>query len=146
MLKKLMATADDRNLLTLRFVLGIVIFPHGFQKVFGDQGLSGTIGFFSSLGIPVVFGYLAVAAEFLGSLGLILGLLTRVAAFGIACNMVVAVYMVHWGNGFFMNWGGTQKGEGYEYHVLAVGIALVLMFAGGGRLSLDRALSNRSKA
>ena len=145
MLRKLMATQPRASLLVLRLLLGGVMFPHAAQKVFGwfgGYGLSGTLnGFTTHMGIPLVFAWLAVAAEFLGSLGLIVGLLTRVAAFGIASVMVVAVLMVHGANGFFMNWAGNQKGEGFEYHLLAVAAALVLMIDGGGAASLDHALS-----
>lgn len=145
MLRKLMATQPRVSLLLLRLLLGGVMFPHGAQKVlgwWGGYGLSATINAFTThMGIPLVFAWLAVAAEFLGSLGLIVGLLTRVAAFGIAVNMVVAVLMVHMKNGFFMNWMGNQKGEGFEYHLLAIAAALVLMIDGAGLASLDRALA-----
>jgi putative oxidoreductase len=145
MLRKLMATEPRVSLLVLRLLLGGVMFPHGAQKVFGwwgGFGLSPTIGFFTSqMHIPLVFAWLAIAAEFLGSLGLIAGLLTRVAAFGIAVNMAVAVLMVHLKVGFFMNWMGNQKGEGFEYHLLAIAAALVLMIDGAGVASLDRALA-----
>jgi putative oxidoreductase len=90
------------------------------------------------LGIPAVLAVLAIAAEFLGSLGLIVGALSRVAAFGIAVVMLVAILMVHAGQGFFMNWTGTQHGEGYEYHLLALGLALIVVVRGGGAYSLDR--------
>jgi putative oxidoreductase len=145
MLRKLMATQPRVSLLLLRLLLGGVMFPHGAQKVlgwWGGFGLGPTIGFFTGqMHIPLVFAWLAIAAEFLGSLGLIVGLLTRVAAFGIAVNMVVAVLMVHMKNGFFMNWMGNQKGEGFEYHLLAIAAALVLMIDGAGLASLDRALA-----
>jgi putative oxidoreductase len=145
MLRKLMATQPRVSPLVLRLLLGGVMFPHGAQKAlgwFGGQGLSATInGFTTHMGIPLVFAWLAVAAEFLGSLGLIVGLLTRVAAFGIAVVMAVAVLMVHGANGFFMNWAGNQKGEGFEYHLLAIAAAVVLMIDGGGVASLDHALS-----
>jgi putative oxidoreductase len=88
-----------------------------------------------------VFALLAIAAEFLGSLGLAVGLLTRVAALGIACVMLVAIVTVHWPQGFFMNWYGSQKGEGFEYHLLVLGIAIALIIAGGGAWSLDSALA-----
>jgi len=145
MLHKLMATQPRVSLLILRLLLGVVMFPHGAQKVlgwWGGFGLSGTVaGFTQHMGIPLVFAWLAIAAEFLGSLGLVFGLLTRVAAFGIAVNMVVAVVMVHMKNGFFMNWMGNQKGEGFEYHLLAIAAALVLMIDGAGAASLDGALA-----
>src|SRR3954471_23694656 len=105
-----------------RLTLGIVMFPHGAQKVlgwFGGYGFSGTLHFFTDqMHIPAVFAVLAIAAEFFGSLGLITGFLSRIAALGIAVNMIVAVKMVHAANGFFINWFGNQKGEGYEYHIL----------------------------
>ncbi len=133
--------------LLLRVTLAVVIFPHGAQKVFGwfgGHGFKNTMGFFTGMGIPAVFGLLAIAAEFFGSLGLALGLLTRVAAFGIACVMLVAALTVHWPHGFFMNWYGSKKGEGFEFHLLALGIAIALMIMGGGTWSVDRALFTAS--
>jgi putative oxidoreductase len=146
MFRKLMNTTDDFALTILRLFLGVVFFAHGAQKAlgwFGGYGFSGTMGFFTQQAhIPAVFAFLAICAEFLGSIGLLLGLLGRVAAFGIACNMVMAIAMVHWHFGLFANWYGTQKGEGYEYHLLAIAIALAIMIKGSGALSIDRALSN----
>ena len=126
--------------LVLRLALAIVIFPHGAQKAlgwFGGHGFAGTMGYFRSQGIPMVFGLLAIAAELLGSLGVAVGLLTRVAAFGIACVMLVAILTVHRPYGFFMNWFGNKKGEGFEFHLLALGIAIALILTGGGRWSID---------
>jgi putative oxidoreductase len=136
----------DANIvgLILRFTLAVVIFPHGAQKVlgwFGGQGFKPTVQFFTSAGIPPVLALLAIAAEFLGPLGLAVGLLTRMAAFGIACVLLVAMVKVHWSHGFFMNWFGTQQGEGFEYHLLALGIAIALLIVGGGTWSVDRALT-----
>src|SRR5208282_6227128 len=126
MLKKLFQTPDDKVMTLLRLVLGVVFFAHGSQKMlgwFGGYGFKGTMGFFTqTMHIPAVFAFLAIAAEFFGGLGLIAGLLTRVAAFGIAVNMLVAIVTVHSQFGFFANWSGTQKGEGFEYHLLALAI------------------------
>jgi len=94
--------------------------------------------------IPAVFAFLAICAEFFGSLGLIFGFLTRIAAFGIAVNMIVAVLMVHIHVGFFVNWFGNQKGEGFEYHLLALALAIPVMIRGAGAVSVDRALSRSS--
>jgi putative oxidoreductase len=130
--------------LILRITLAVVAFPHGSQKVlgwFGGAGIKGTMKYFTDSGIPTVFGALAIAAEFLGSLGLAVGLLTRIAAFGIACVMLVAIGKVHWRQGFFMNWYGNQKGEGFEYHLLALGIAISVIIVGAGDWSLDLALA-----
>jgi putative oxidoreductase len=148
MFGKLISTTDDYALTVLRLVLGIVFFAHGAQKMlgwFGGFGFKGTMGFFTQqLHLPAPFAVLAICAEFFGGLGLIFGLLTRVAAFGITCNMVVAILMVHLPNGFFMNWYGNQKGEGFEYHLLALAMTVALMIKGAGALSIDRAISGRS--
>lgn len=149
MLIKLIKTNDDAALTILRLVLGIVFFAHGAQKVFGwfgGPGFSGTMAFFTAnMGIPAFFAALAIAAEFLGGIGLILGLLARVAAFGVAVNMVVAILLVHAPHGFFMNWSGKQKGEGIEYHLLAIAVTAAIMLKGAGAASIDRALY-RSRA
>jgi putative oxidoreductase len=148
MLRKLFATDDSAATSLLRLVLGVVFFAHGAQKMlgwFGGPGFSGTISMFTSyMHIPAPFAFLAMAAEFFGGLGLILGFLTRIGAFGIAVNMVVAVVMVHSSNGFFMNWNGTQKGEGFEYHLLVLAITAFLMIRGGGAVSLDHLVATAS--
>ena len=146
MFRKLLATSDDWTLTLLRLVMGVIFFAHGAQKTFGwfgGYGFSGTMGFFTQMmHIPAPFAFLAICAEFLGGVGLILGALGRIAAFGIACNMAVAVLMVHHNFGLFMNWSGQQKGEGFEYHLLAIAIAVVLMARGSGAFSVDRALTS----
>jgi len=145
---RLLKTDADIATLVARLLLALVMFPHGAQKVFGwfgGFGFSGTMGFFTQqLHVPAAFAFLAIAAEFLGSLGLIVGLLSRVAAFGILCNMVVATVLVHFPNGFFMNWYGKAPGEGYEYHLLAAALALVVIIRGGGAASVDGLLSRRA--
>ncbi len=145
MLEKLFKTTPNYALTILRVVLGIVFFAHGAQKMlgwFGGYGFSGTMGFFTQqMHIPAPLAFLAIAAEFFGGLGLILGLLSRVAAFGIAVNMLVAILTVHGQFGLFMNWGGTQKGEGFEYHLLAVAIAAAIIAEGAGALSFDATLA-----
>jgi putative oxidoreductase len=128
-----------------RLTLGIVMFPHGAQKMlgmFGGYGFSGTMNFFTQqMHISAPLAFLAIMAEFAGSIGLIVGCLSRVAALGIATNMVVAIATVHFPNGFFMNWYGAQKGEGFEYHILAIGLALIVMIQGAGMASIDRLIS-----
>jgi putative oxidoreductase len=150
MLRKLIATDDDVARLVLRVVLGIVFFAHGAQVTlgwFGGNGFTATMRFFTqNMHIPAVFAFLAIMAQFLGSLGLIVGLLTRVAAFGIGAVMLVATLMVHLPVGFFMNWFGNQKGEGYEYHLLVMAICIALMIKGGGKASIDRALTVKTPA
>jgi putative oxidoreductase len=144
MLKRLMNTGDDVSLTILRVILGIVFFAHGAQKMlgwFGGFGFHGTMGAFAHLGMPAPVAFLIICTEFFGGLGLIFGLLTRIPALGIGCLMIGAIFMVHIKNGFFMNWMGTQKGEGFEYHLLAIAIAAALLLRGAGAFSLDRALS-----
>jgi putative oxidoreductase len=129
-----------------RLMLGIVMFPHGAQKMlgwFGGEGWSATIGHFTSSGIPAIIAALVILAEFLGSIGLIVGVLSRIAAVGIASVMVGAILLVHAKMGFFMNWAGKKAGEGYEFHLLAIGLALVVFFAGGGVASVDRMLTRK---
>jgi putative oxidoreductase len=125
----------------LRVVLGLIMIPHGLQKTagwFGGYGYDGTMGWFASIGIPAVFGFLAIAAEAVGSVALVTGFATRIAAFGIAANMLVSGLMIHLQHGLFMNWFGNQKGEGVEYHILVLAITTLLMIGGAGRFSLDR--------
>jgi len=145
MLRKLMRTNHQAVPAMLRLVLGAVFFAHGAQKVlgwWGGYGFSGTMNMFThGMGIPAVFAFLAIAAEFLGGVGLILGFLGRVAAFGIACNMVVAIVKVHSANGLFMNWAGNQKGEGFEYHLLVLAMTAAIMITGSGAFSVDLALT-----
>lgn len=148
MFRKLIATDDNPATVILRLVLGIVFFAHGAQKLlgwFGGPGFSGTMGFFTGyLHVPAPLAVLAIAAEFFGGLGLILGFLTRIAAFGITVNMLVAIATVHHSFGFFMNWTGAQKGEGFEYHLLVLAITAYLMIRGAGGLSVDRAITAAS--
>ena len=109
-LQLLFKTESSAGPLIARLVLGLVMLPHGLQKTlgwFGGHGFSGTMQF------------------------------SRVAAFGIATVMAVAIVTVHASNGFFMNWFGAQKGEGFEYHLLAIGLALVVLIQGAGKASLD---------
>jgi len=147
MLRKLLATENDVGLLILRLGLGVVMLPHGLQKtlgLFGGYGFAGTYGFFTDkMGVPGMAAVLVILAESLGALGLILGFLTRLGALGIGMVMAGAVAMVHWPNGFFMNWAGSQAGEGFEYHLLAIAIALVLLIKGGGAASIDRQIAGR---
>jgi putative oxidoreductase len=146
-LHALLSTPADSAATVARLALGIMILPHALQKVFGlfgGYGLAGTMGFMTgTLHIPALLAALAIAAEFLGGLGLIAGLAGRVAAFGVASVMLGAVVTSHFQNGFFMNWYGALPAgtEGYEFHLLALALAVVVMIRGSGRVSADRALT-----
>jgi putative oxidoreductase len=129
-------------------ILRLVFFAEGAQKMlgwFGGAGFAGTMGFFTgTMHVPAPLAFLAICAEFFGGMGLIIGFLTRIAVFGIATNMVVAIATVHRHFGFFMNWNGTQKGEGFEFHLLVLAIAAFLMIRGAGAFSVDHVLSTRA--
>jgi putative oxidoreductase len=140
MLDKFFETTDDVGLLIARLALGIVILPHGLQKtlgLFGGPGFSGAMGFFTHEGLTPILAFLVIIAESFGAVGLIIGFLSRLGAFGIGLNMLGAIFMVHLPNGFFMNWFGTKQGEGFEYHILAIGLCLVVLIGGGGKWSVD---------
>ena len=144
MLLYLLATDSDWTLTMTRIILGVVFFAHGCQKLlgrFGGPGLKATVGVMhESLGLPIPLAFLAVAVELFGGLGLIVGLLSRVAALGIAVVMLVAIVTVHGRYGLFLNWFGDRKGHGYEYHLLAIALAAAVVVKGSGAASLDRFL------
>jgi putative oxidoreductase len=147
-LAALFATTASSIPTILRIALGVVVLPHGLQKTFGwfgGWGFTGTLDWFASIGVPAFLGILAIAADTAGAAALIAGVGTRLAAFGIGVNMLVATLLVHRTNGFFMNWSGTQAGEGYEFHILAFAMALALVVAGGGRASIDRLIAEKRR-
>ena len=145
-MKRFLATNNSGVLLFQRIMLGLVMFPHGMQKLlgwWGGFGWDATLEAFQGRGIPYVAGVLVILGESLGALGLIAGFLTRLCALGIVATQLGAFFMVHVPVGFFMNWSGRQKGEGYEYALLALALAIPLLIWGGGKASIDRALSGR---
>jgi len=146
-MKAFFQTDDSWTGLILRLTLGIVMLPHGAQKVlgwFGGFGFDGTMGFFTqTLGLPWIIAFLVIIGEFFGSLGLLVGFLTRFSAASIGVIMLGAITIVHLRNGFFMNWSGRQAGEGYEYHLLVLGIAIALTIIGAGRWSVDQQIEQR---
>ena len=146
-MKEFFETKKEWDNLLLRLALALVIFPHGAQKLFGwfgGFGFENTIGFFTTkMGLPMIIAFFIIIGESLGSIALVLGALTRLCAFGIFAIMTGAIFMVHWSNGFFMNWFGKQNGEGFEYHLLVIAISLVLIYKGGGKFSIDGFISDR---
>jgi len=146
-MKAVFRTDDAWSSLIIRVMLGLVMFPHGAQKLLGwydGFGFAGTMGFFTEqIHIPAALAFLVIMGESFGSLGLIAGFLTRFSAFGMLCTMLGAIFMVHLPNGFFMNWFGKQAGEGFEYHLLVIGMSLALLVAGGGKWSVDGAIAKK---
>ena len=143
-MRYLLSTDSDWTVTMIRIVLGVVFFAHGSQKLlgwFGGPGLKETMNAMNEhLGLPIPLALLAVATEFFGGLGLIVGLLSRVAAIGIAVIMLAAIVIVHGRYGLFLNWFGDRKGHGYEYHLLAIALAAAIVVKGSGAASLDRLL------
>ena len=144
-INKLVKTENSTAAMITRIALGLAILPHGLQKtfgLFGGYGLEGTLGFFTgTLGVPWLVALLVILGESLGALSLIVGFMTRFSAASLILIMLGAVQMVHFNNGFFMNWYGNQAGEGFEYHILVIAMALSLVFSGAGRFSIDKKLS-----
>ena len=130
-----------------RVILGCVMFPHGAQKLFGwfgGFGFTNTMTYFTeTAGLPWIIAFLIIMGESLGSLGIILGFFTRLSAFGLICIMVGAIITVHIPNGLFMNWFGKQAGEGFEYHLLVIGISIPLLISGGGKYSVDGLINKK---
>ena len=145
MLQKIIKTNNSKAAAILRVALGIVLFPHGAQKLlgwFGGFGFTGTMNYFTgTLHLPWIIALLVILIEFIGSLMLITGTATRVAALLIIINFIGVILTAHLANGFFINWLGNQKGEGYEYHLLIIGMAASLLISGAGAFSVDRLMS-----
>lgn len=147
MLKKIFQTNDKSAATVLRVVLGLIVFPHGAQKLlgwFGGFGFTGTMNFFTeTVHLPWIIGFLVILIEFFGSLMLIAGIATRFVAALLIINFIGVIITSHISHGFFINWLGDQKGEGYEYHLLIIGMAISLFISGAGRFSLDRLLTKK---
>lgn len=145
-MKKILFNTDGSVApLITRLFLGICLFPHGAQKMlgwFGGYGFSGTLQFFTQqAGLPWIIGLLVILIEFFGALFLITGFLTRLSALLIIADMIGIIFKAHIANGFFMNWFGNQAGEGYEYHLLVIGLAISMLITGGGKASIDKRIA-----
>ncbi len=145
MIRMIFGTQNDLAGLIMRLTLGGVMLPHGLQKVFGmfgGAGLQATMNNFTAkLGLPAPVAVLVILAESAGALGLLFGFCTRLCALGIALVMSGAIFFVHYRYGFFMNWMGGGGGEGFEYHLLAIGLAAALVLHGGGKWSFDQRIA-----
>jgi putative oxidoreductase len=144
-MRMIFGTQNDTAGLLMRLTLGLVMLPHGLQKVlglFGGAGLQATMNVFTTkMGLPAPVAVLVILAESAGAIGLIVGFCTRLCALGIAMVMCGAIFFVHGQHGFFMNWFGKQSGEGFEYHLLAIGLALALVIHGAGKSSFDQRIA-----
>jgi putative oxidoreductase len=149
MRKWLLGTTNDKTTVALRVVLGLVMFPHGAQKLLGWFGGGGPGATLQALeqfyGVPPLLGALVIGIEFFGSLALIAGAFTRLAALGVGSVMAGAL-IFHLPNGFFMNWLGTQRGEGFEFHLLAIALSMAVLVRGAGAWSVDRAVTGPQTA
>ena len=148
MFKAFLRTDNSPAQLFIRIALGVVILPHGAQKVlgwFGGPGIEKTLQAFAAMGFPTWATGCLMILETLGAVMLILGFITRLWALGLGVSISICMYLNHLQHGFFMNWFGSQKGEGFEYHLLVIGICLALLLRGGGMISVDRGLGEDKK-
>ena len=145
-MNKIFQTNENTAATIIRIVLGAILFPHGAQKLlgwFGGYGFNGTMGFLTgTAGLPWLAAFLVIIIEFFGALALIFGFATRVVAVGMIA-LFAGIIVMHSQNGFFMNWSGQQAGEGFEYHLLVIGMALALLISGAGKWSVDYALQKK---
>ena len=146
-MKKIFQTNESNASTIIRIVLGLILFPHGAQKMlgwFGGYGFNGTMGFLTgTAGLPWIMAFLVIAIEFFGAIALIVGFATRIVAVGIISLFTGIIATGHFQNGFFMNWYGNLKGEGYEFHLLIIGMAIALLVSGAGKWSVDYALQKK---
>jgi len=147
-MKKIFQTNESNASTIIRIVLGLILFPHGAQKMlgwFGGYGFNGTMGFLTgTAGLPWIIAFLVIAIEFFGAIALIVGFATRIVAVGIISLFTGIIATSHLQNGFFMNWYGNLKGEGYEFHLLIIGMAIALLVSGAGKWSVDYALQKKN--
>ena len=146
-MKKIFQTNESNASTIIRIVVGLILFPHGAQKIlgwFGGYGFNGTMGFLTgTAGLPWIIAFLVIAIEFFGAIALIVGFATRIVAVGIISLFTGIIATSHLQNGFFMNWNGNLKGEGYEFHLLIIGMAIALLVSGAGKWSVDYALQKK---
>ena len=147
MWKRIIQSGNEPTLFILRIVLGIVMLGHGLQKTFGwfeGFGWTNTIKYFTQqVGLPSFLGAIIILIESLGAVLLIIGLAGRINAALMFIVIAGAFFVDHLPNGFFMNWYGTHKGEGYEFDILFWGIAIVIIIKGSGKWSVDKWLQKQ---
>jgi len=145
MKQKIFFAKNDWTGFMLRLTIGAIIFPHGAQKMlgwFGGYGFSGTMNYFTdNIHLPWIIGFLVIIIEFFGSLFLLLGIASRIWAILLIFLMIGIIFSSHIDNGFFINWSGNNKGEGYEYHLLVIGLSIAILLNGSGKCSIDKYLA-----
>jgi putative oxidoreductase len=145
---KLLGTPNSWTIAIIRIVLGVAVFPHGAQKLlgwFGGYGFEGTMNYFTgTVGLPWIVGFLVIVLEFFGAIALIIGIGTRIVAAAYIVLALGIVFTTHIQHGFFINWFGNQMGEGYEYFLLWIAMAIALVLNGAGKFSIDRFVLVRS--
>lgn len=145
---KLLGTPNSWTIAIIRIVLGVAVFPHGAQKLlgwFGGYGFDGTMNYFTgTVGLPWIIGFLVIVLEFFGAIALIIGIGTRIVAAAYIVLALGIVFTTHIQHGFFINWFGNQMGEGYEYFLLWIAMAIALVLNGAGKFSIDRFVLVRS--
>lgn len=147
MKNKIFKTSNDWTGLIARLTLGLILLPHGAQKmlgIFGGYGFTGTMGFFTeTLHLPWIIGFLVIIIEFVGALSLIAGFASRIWSALTIILFIGIIFTSHLDNGFFMNWFGSQKGEGYEFHLLIIGLSLATLVNGSGKYSADNLITKQ---
>jgi putative oxidoreductase len=147
MKNKIFNTNNDLTGLIIRLTIGLILFPHGAQKMlglFGGYGFSGTMNFFTgTLHLPWIIGFLVIIIEFVGALCFIAGFASRIWSALTIVLFIGIIFTSHLDNGFFMNWFGNQKGEGYEYHLLVIGLSLATLVNGSGKYSADKLITKQ---
>ncbi len=149
MKEKIFSTNNDWTGLVTRLTIGLIMFPHGAQKVFGwfgGPGFTNEMGFFTdTLHLPWLIAFLVIVTEFLGAVSLIIGFASRFWSIATIILFIGIIFIAHTDNGFFMNWFGNQKGEGYEYHLLVIGLSIATLINGSGKYSVDGTLLYKQK-
>jgi putative oxidoreductase len=147
-LLNLLKTTNHKSGIIYRLTLAAVLLPHGCQFLlgwFGGYGFSGSMNYLmQNAGLPWLIAFLVIFLQFFGSLLILVGLGSRVIAPAIIIMFIGMIITSHLDHGFFMNWGGDQQGEGFEYHLLVIGLSLALLINGSGKYSLDRMLTAKS--
>lgn len=140
----ILKTTADWPGFVLRMTAGLIMLPHGLQKtlgLFGGSGYVPTMKYFTeTMRLPWIVSFLVIFIELFGSFGLVVGIFSRVWAAGLIIVMAGAIITTNGRNGLFMNWYGTQSGEGYEYHLMFIGICIAILITGSGKFSIDQFL------